>query len=40
MEALDNSELTLDLCHVLELLDSPSNYGKIINLVSLILWET
>lgn len=30
---LDNSDLTLDLIHILELLDRPTNYGKILNVV-------
>lgn len=30
---MDNSELTLDLIHILELLDKKSNLGKILNIV-------
>lgn len=30
---LDNSELTLDLIHILELVDNSANYGKILVLV-------
>ena len=30
---LDNSELTLDLIHTLELIDSPTSHGKILSLV-------
>lgn len=32
-ELLDNSELTLDLIHILELIDSPANYGKVLGMV-------
>lgn len=30
---MDNSELTLDLIHMLELLDKKTNLGKILNIV-------
>lgn len=32
-ELLDNSELTLDLIHMLELIDNPTNYGKVLGMV-------
>jgi hypothetical protein len=34
---LDNSELTIDLIHVLELLDNHNNYGKILNVCNGLL---